>query len=399
MDKRTLRDLDVSGKRVLLRVDFNVPKDSATGAITDDSRIRAAVPTIRYLLDHRARVIICSHMGRPKGPDPKESLAPVAERLQQIVNVPVRMAHDCVGTEVEQKARDLSTGSLLMLENLRFHPQEEKNDPTFARSLAALAEVYVNDAFGAAHRAHASTEGVAHHLPAVAGLLMEKELRFLGGSLTNPERPFAVIVGGAKISDKIAMMEFMVEKADALIVGGGMVATFLKAKGKQTGQSIVEPDKVDLALRLEQRASERGIDLLLPNDLVVAERFEANAPSRVVLTDRVPEGWVIMDIGPGTVADFTKEIKRSRTIIWNGPMGVFEMPRFSDGTRAIAECLANSRGTTVVGGGSTAQAVHDLGLEAKLTHVSTGGGASLEFLEGRVLPGVAALMDKQESRR
>ncbi len=394
MGKKTVRDIDVGGKRVLLRVDFNVPKDPATGAILDDSRIKASLPTIRYLLERKARPIVCSHLGRPKGRDPKESLAPVAARLQELAGVPVRMANDCIGPEVKAAAQSLPAGSLLLLENLRYHPEEEKNDPKFARELASLADVYVNDAFGAAHRAHASTEGVARYLPAVAGFLMETELKFLGKALANPERPMAAIVGGAKISDKIAMVENMLGKVQAMIIGGGMVGTFLKAKGLETGKSLVEADRTELATRFEKQARDAGVSFLLPLDLVVAERFAADAPSRTVPAAGVPRDWVIMDIGPQSAALFASEIKKCRTVVWNGPMGVFEMPRFAKGTKAIAEAMARVKGTTIVGGGSTAQAVHDLGLESKMSHVSTGGGASLEFLEGKTLPGVAALLDK-----
>ena len=394
MDKKTVRDLDVSEKRVLLRVDFNVPMVPSTGAISDDSRIQAALPTISYLLEKEARTIVCSHLGRPKGPDPKQSLAPVAERLAELAGVPVRMASDCIGADIEAAAKGLAPGELLMLENLRFHPGEEKNDPAFALALAALADVYVNDAFGAAHRAHASTAGVAQHLPAVAGFLMEKELLFLGKALSSPERPMTAVVGGAKISDKMAMLEHMVDQVQALLIGGGMAATFLKARGLEPGMSLLEPDKVEFAAKLEQRARERGVALLLPSDLIVGERFEADAPSRTVDAEAIPVDWTVMDIGPKTIALFQDELKKSKTVLWNGPMGVFEMPRFSEGTRAVAECLAGLDGTTIVGGGSTAQAVHDLGLAGRMSHVSTGGGASLEFLEGKTLPGVAALDDK-----
>ncbi len=393
MDKKTVRDLGLDGKRVLLRVDFNVPKDSK-GGIADDSRIKAALPTIRYLLERGARPIVCSHMGRPGGrPDPAESLGPVSQRLQHLLEVPVSMAPDCVGPQVRAMARSLGPDTVLLLENLRFHSGEEENDPAFAGEIASLGEVYVNDAFGAAHRAHASTEGVARLLPAVAGFLMEKELEFLGRALSSPEMPMAAIVGGAKASDKIAVLEHMIDRVQALLVGGGMVATFLRAKGLEVGDSLVEEDKQEVAARLERRASQKGVGFHLPPDLVVAERFDAEAPGRDVDAGAVPSGWVIMDIGPRARELFSTEISRCRTAVWNGPMGVFEMPQFSEGTREVARALASMDGTTIVGGGSTAEAVHSLGLQDKMSHVSTGGGASLEFLEGKVLPGVAALMD------
>ena len=394
MEKQTVRDIDVAGKRVLLRVDFNVPMDPASGAIADDSRIRSALPTIRYLLEQTAYPIVCSHLGRPKGPNPRDSLAPTARRLGELMGVPVQMASDCIGLEVEAAARGLAPGALLMLENLRFHPEEEKNQPAFAQALASPAEVYVNDAFGAAHRAHASTAGVADWLPAVAGLLMEKELAFLGKALSAPDRPMAAVVGGAKISDKIAILENMVERVETLLVGGGMTATFLEAQGLEVGRSLLEPEKVEQAARLRKRATQKGLAFMLPLDLVVAEQFDADAPSRIVPVEKIPAEWAIMDIGPETRTRFRRELERCNTVVWNGPLGVFEMPRFSEGTRSIAHCLAALKGTTIVGGGSTAQAVHDLGLAEKMSHVSTGGGASLEFLEGRTMPGVAALMDK-----
>ena len=394
MDKKTIRDVDVAGKRVLLRVDFNVPMDSDTGAVTDDSRIRAALPTIGYLREREARLILCSHLGRPQGPDPKLSLAPVGRRLAKLLGADVPLASDCIGPEAVSAGRRLEAGAVLMLENLRFHPEEEANDPQFAGALASLAELYVNDAFGAAHRAHASTEGVAHCLPAVAGLLMEAELRFLGMALSNPERPMAAVVGGAKIGDKIAMLESMIDRVQALLIGGGMAATFLKAKGHQVGKSLLEPEKVEVAARLEGKAKANQVAFLLPLDLVVAQQFDAEAPARTVPAAGVVPDGVIMDIGPQTVALFQSELRKCRTALWNGPMGVFEMPRFAHGTRGLAECLAGLNATTIVGGGSTAQAVNELGLADRMSHVSTGGGASLELLEGKTLPGVAALMDK-----
>ncbi|MBF8299084.1 MAG: phosphoglycerate kinase [Dehalococcoidia bacterium] len=393
MNKKTVRDMDVSNKLVLLRVDFNVPKD-ASGAISDDSRIRAALPTIAYLMEQKARIIVCSHLGRPKGVDLKESLAPVAHRLSQLAKVPVPLAKDCIGPEVEIAVAALKPGNVMMLENLRFHPEEEKNDTAFAQALAKLADIYVNDAFGAAHRAHASTAGIARFLPGVAGFLMEKEVEFLGKALSNPDKPMAAIVGGAKVSDKIAMMEFLAEKVQVLLVGGGMVATFLQAKNMPVGASLVEPGMVEVASRLERMASDRGVTFLLPTDLVVADRFDANASSKTVSLTGTPDGWLIMDIGPETQERYAKELARCKTVLWNGPMGVFEMPRFAFGTKRIAHTLAGLSATTIVGGGSTAEAIYELGLADKISHVSTGGGASLEFLEGRTLPGVAALMDK-----
>ena len=393
MDKKTVRDIDVANKRVLLRVDFNVPKDAA-GAISDDSRIRAALPTIKYLTERNAKVIVCSHLGRPKGVDQKESLAPIAQRLAQLAQKPVPLAKDCIGPDVEAAVTAMKPGSLLMLENLRFHPEEEKNDAGFAQLLAKLADVYVNDAFGAAHRAHASTAGVARYLPAVAGFLMEKEIQFLGKALANPDKPMAAIVGGAKVSDKVAMMEFLVDKVQAVIVGGGMVATFLQAKKMPIGKSLVEPEMVETAARLERKAKDHGVAFSLPTDLVVGDKFDANAQIKVVPVDGTPEGWMILDIGPATATAYAKQLGQYKTVLWNGPMGVFEMPRFAEGTKKVAHALAALKATTIVGGGSTAEAVYELGLADKISHVSTGGGASLEFLEGKILPGVAALMDK-----
>ncbi len=393
MNKKSVRDLDVAGKRVLVRADFNVPTDAA-GAITDDSRIREALPTIRYLLDRRARVILCSHFGRPKGPDPKLSLGPVARRLEELADRPVKLVADYEGGARDAVWSGVPKDAILMLENVRFHPEEERNDPAFARALAALADLYVNDAFGTAHRAHASTEGVAHHLPAVAGLLMERELQFLNGALLNPARPCAAVVGGAKVSDKGALVERMVELVDAVLIGGGMCATFFKARGYEVGASLVEPEMASRASAIEARAQARGVELCLPVDVVVAERFAADAPARTVAASAVPAGWVIMDIGPQTVARFARELGRCKTVVWNGPMGVFEMPRFAAGTKGVAQAIAALDAVKIVGGGSTAEAVHQLGLAGRMTHVSTGGGASLELLKGRTLPGVAALLDK-----
>lgn len=391
MNKKTIRDIEVAGKRVLVRVDFNVPLDKA-GQITDDTRIRAALPTIEYLRDKGAKVIVCSHLGRPKGKVAEEfRLTPVAKRLSELLGTPVRKTDDCIGPEVEKAVAAMKPGDVLLLENLRFHAEEEANDPGFAKQLAALADVYVNDAFGAAHRAHASTEGVAHFLPAVAGFLMERELTFLGKALADPTRPFVAILGGAKVSDKIGVIENLLPKVDWLIVGGGMANTFLKALGYEVGASLVEEDKVELAKDLLQRA---GKKLMLPVDVVIADAFAADAKHQTVPVDKVLPGWRILDIGPQSVEAFNAVLKKAKTVVWNGPMGVFEFPAFAAGTVAIAKSLAETDATTIIGGGDSAAAVEQAGVADKMTHISTGGGASLEFLEGRVLPGVAALQDK-----
>ena len=395
MDKRTVSDVDVAGKTAVVRVDFNVPLDKQ-GHVTDATRIEAALPTIRYLLEHNARVVLMSHLGRPDGKVVESMrMAPVARELERLLGQPVKMAPDSVGPEVERLVRDLQPGEVLMLENLRFHPEEEANDPGFAKQLAALGDIYVNDAFGTAHRAHASTEGVAHYLPAVAGFLMQKELDALGGIVENPEHPFAAIIGGAKVSSKIKVLQKLLTKVDILIIGGGMANTFLKAKGYEVGSSLLEPDKVDVAWDLMRQAQDKGVQLGLPIDVVVAQRFEADAPTRVVEVDQVPEGWTIVDIGPRTVEEFRAVLLPARTIFWNGPMGVFEMPRFAAGTKAIAEILSKSDAVTVVGGGDSVAAVEQMGYADRMSHISTGGGASLELIEGRTLPGVAALQDKK----
>jgi phosphoglycerate kinase len=397
MNKKTIRDIDLAGKRVLVRVDFNVPLD-AQQHITDDTRIRAALPTIRYLLDQSAPVILMSHLGRPDGKVVDTlSLAPVAQHLSELLGGPVEMAKDCIGPEVEAQAKSLQPGQVLLLENLRFHKEEEKNDPDFARQLAALGEVYVNDAFGTAHRAHASTEGVTHYLPGVAGFLMEKEINFLGSALEHPRLPFAAIIGGAKVSDKIAVLERLISMVDTLLIGGGMANTFLKAEGCEIGDSLFEEGKLDVARDLITKAHQRGLEFLLPADVVVADRFAADANYKVVSYDGVPKGWRILDIGPKTVDTFREALAGAQTIVWNGTLGVAEMPAFAKGTNAIIEILAErtrAGATTIIGGGDSAAAVEEAGAAAKMTHVSTGGGASLEFLEGRVLPGVAALEDK-----
>jgi phosphoglycerate kinase len=398
MDKKTIRDIDLAGKRVLVRVDFNVPLDSQQH-ITDDTRIRAALPTIRYLLDQGAAVILMSHLGRPDGRVVDTlRLAPVAQRLGELLGRPVEMAAESVGPAVEAQARALQPGQVLLLENLRFHKEEEKNDPGFARQLAALGEVYVNDAFGTAHRAHASTEGVTRYLPGAAGFLMEKEINFLGSALEHPRRPFAAIIGGAKVSDKIAVLERLISMVDTLLIGGGMANTFLKAEGFEIGDSLFEASKLDVARDLIAKARQRGIQFLLPVDVVVADRFAADATYKVVSHDNVPESWRILDIGPKTIEAFREALANAQTIVWNGTLGVAEMPAFAKGTNALIEILAErtrAGATTIIGGGDSAAAVEEAGASEKMTHVSTGGGASLEFLEGRTLPGVAALQDKE----
>jgi phosphoglycerate kinase len=398
MNKQTIRDIDVAGKRALVRVDFNVPLN-AEGHITDDTRIRAALPTIRYLLDHGAAVILCSHLGRPKGQVVEAMrLTPAALHLSELLGRPVQMAPDCVGPEVERMAQALKAGQVLLLENLRFHKEEEKNDAGFAQQLAVLGEVYVNDAFGSAHRAHASTEGVTHYLPGVAGFLMEKEITFLAAVLEQPKRPVVAIVGGAKVSDKIAMVERFISIVDVLLVGGGMANTFLKAQGNEVGDSLVEDEKLDMAREVMAKARQRNLKLLLPIDVVIADRFAADAEQKTVSVERVPTGWRIMDIGPQTVKLFGEALTGAQTIIWNGTLGVAEMPAFAKGTDAIIATLAERTkdgAMTIVGGGDSAAAVEQAGAAEKMSHVSTGGGASLELLEGRVLPGVAALQEKE----
>ncbi len=389
-NKKSITDVDVRGKRVLVRVDYNVPiKD---GKVGDDTRIRAAMPTLEYLLQNGAAVILCSHLGRPKGgPDPKYSLRPVAVHLSGLLGKPVQFAEDCIGPAAEAAARALKPGQVLLLENTRFHPEEEKNDPEMARQLAALAEVYVNDAFGSAHRAHASTEGVAHYLPGVAGFLLEKEIRYLGQAISDPKRPFIAILGGAKISDKIGVIRNLLSRADTVLIGGGMANTFFKAQGYPVGDSLVEDEALDTARQLVQ---EGGARLRLPVDVVIGDKFAADAQKKVMPMGPVPEGWRILDIGPETIAAYAKTVSGAGTVVWNGPMGVFEFPAFAEGTFGLAKAVANSKATTIVGGGDSVAAIQESGLADKITHISTGGGASLEMLEGLVLPGVAALQDK-----
>jgi phosphoglycerate kinase len=390
MKKKTVRDVDLKGKRVLMRVDFNVPMQD--GVVTDDKRIRAALPTIQYVLDQGASLLLMSHLGRPKGgPDPEFSLKAAAEALSKLLGKPVQMAPDTVGPEVEKLAAALKPGDVLMLENTRFYKGEEKNDLELAQQMAKLGDIYVNDAFGSAHRAHASTEGVARYLPSVSGFLMEQELEYLGRATQNPERPYVAILGGAKISDKIMVVENLLAKCDKLIIGGGMANTFLAAQGHDMGDSLVEAGAIETAKKILAGA---GDTLVLPVDAVVADKFDAEANSQIVDVDKIPAGWRMLDIGPKTLALFGDVLKTAKLVVWNGPMGVFEFPKFAEGTFAIAKMLAEGGATTVIGGGDSASAVKKAGVAKKMTHVSTGGGASLEFLEGKELPGVAALNDK-----
>ncbi len=392
MTKRTIRDVEVQGKRVLVRVDFNVPFED--GQITDDHRIREAVPTITYLIEHGAKIILCSHLGRPKGKvDPHLRLDPVAGGLAELLGRPVRKTADVVGADARAAVAAMQPGDVVLLENLRFHPEEEENEPRFARALADLADLYVNDAFGTAHRAHASTVGVAAHLPAVAGFLMEKELTYLGAMLERPARPFLAILGGKKVSDKIPVIRHLLTKANTLALGGAMSYTFLKAKGLDVGKSLVETEMIELARVLMEDARWRKVGIELPADVVVAAAAEAGAPHRIVSVEEIPPDWVGVDIGPRTRERFAAVIGEAGTVVWNGPMGIFEIEAFAEGTRAVAQAMAEARAVTIVGGGDTAAAVDEAGLAGKMTHISTGGGASLEFMEGKVLPGVAALDD------
>ena len=394
MNQQTVRDVDVNGKQVLIRVDFNVPIDPETGAITDDTRIRAVLPTLNHLLGRRARLILCSHLGRPKGKEQRLSLATVAERLSQFLNLPVKMAEDCIGPKVEEAAQSLAEAQVLLLENLRFHPEEEKNDPAFAQTLAKLADIFVNDAFGVCHRSHASTVGITKYLPSVAGLLLEKELDTLTRALDNPRRPFTALVGGKKVSDKMGIIGNILDKVDSLLIAGGMGSTFLKSLRYSMGQSMVEEEAIGLAQKLIDEAGQKGVHLLLPIDVVVADRFDPQAKSKTVSIASVPSGWYVMDIGPRTIEVFVPKLRESKTVIWNGPVGVFEFLKFQKGSRTIATTLASLDATTIVGGGSTAEAVVEMGLVEKITHVSTGGSACLRLLEGKALPGVASLMAK-----
>ena len=394
-NKKTVLDMDVRGKKVLLRCDFNVPQDKETGAITSDKRIVAALPTIRYLLDNGAAVIACSHLGKPKGEwKEKLSLAPVAKRLSELLGREVIFAKDVIGPDARAKAAALKSGQILLLENLRFHIEEEKNDPAFAKELASLAELYVSDAFGTVHRAHASTVGVAAYLPAVSGLLVARELEIMGKALNDPRRPFVAVLGGAKVSDKIGVISNLLDKADTVIIGGGMAYTFLKARGGSIGLSLLEADKLDYAREMLDKAEKKQVRLLLPVDTVAAKEFSADAAPEVVDSMAIPDDMQGLDIGPKTVELFCAATVGAGTIVWNGPMGVFEFPAFANGTKAMAKALAESGAVTIIGGGDSAAAAEQLGFADRITHISTGGGASLEFLEGLELPGVACLLDK-----
>lgn len=394
MNKKTIEDIDVKGKKVIVRVDFNVPLDENRN-ITDDNRIVGALPTIKYLVEKGAKTILVSHLGRPKdGFEDKFSMKPAADRLGELLGKEVIMAKDVIGEDAKAKAAALKDGEVLMLENVRFHKEETKNDPAFAKELASLAEIFVNDAFGTAHRAHASTAGLADHLPAVCGYLIQKEIEVMGKALSNPERPFVAILGGAKVSDKIAVIENLIDKVNTLIIGGGMAYTFFKAKGYNIGTSICEDDKVDLAKSLLEKAQSKGVKLLLPVDNVVGLEFKNDTEFKVVESNHMPDGWMGMDIGPKTVEAYSAEIKNAKTVVWNGPMGVFEFSNFENGTKEVAKAVAESGSISIIGGGDSAAAVEQLGFADKITHISTGGGASLEFLEGKVLPGIDVLMDK-----
>jgi phosphoglycerate kinase len=393
VNKKTIQDLELNGKKVFCRVDFNVPMKD--GEVTDDTRIRAALPTITYLSEHGAKVILASHLGRPKGQVVEElRLDPVAKRLSDLLGKEVSKTDSVYGAEVDEAISKLESGDILLIENVRFEAGEEKNDPALAEAFANMADIYVNDAFGAAHRAHASTAGIAEKLPSAAGFLMEKEISVLGKALENPDRPFTAIIGGAKVKDKIGVIDNLLEKVDNLIIGGGLAYTFVKAQGHEVGKSLLEEDKIDLAKEFMKKAEEKGVNFVLPVDVVVADDFSENANTKVVPISEIPSDWEALDIGPETSAKYSQIVKDSKLIIWNGPMGVFELNAFANGTKAVAEALANTDGYTVIGGGDSAAAVEKFGLAEKMDHVSTGGGASLEFMEGKTLPGVAALSDK-----
>lgn len=394
LKKLSIRDIDFQDKRVLCRVDFNVPLDDKN-QITDDTRVKASMPTIRHIINNGGRLILASHLGRPKnGPEAKFSLNSVAPCLSQLLGKSVKMATDCIGPDVTRMVNQMKAGDVLLLENVRFHAGETKNDPEFAKALAENADIYVNNAFGTAHRAHASTEGVTHYLqPAVAGFLLEKEIKYLGQALAYPDHPFAAIIGGAKVSDKIAVIESLIDKVDTLIIGGGMAYTFLRAMGRPTGKSLVEEDRIELAKELLQKAADKGLTLLLPQDHVVASEFSPDAEHRVCSDADFPADWMALDIGPATIATYTEALRNARMVIWNGPMGVFEFDAFARGTMAVAETLAASKARSIVGGGDSVAAVKKAGVESKMTHISTGGGASLDFLEGKTLPGLASLTD------
>ena len=394
LNKKTVEDIEVSGKKVLVRCDFNVPQDE-NGEITDDRRIREALKTIKYLLENNAKVILTSHLGRPKGEfNPKYSLKPVAKRLSELLGKEVKMAEDIIGDSAKQLVDELSDGEAVLLENVRYHAEEEKNDSEFSKQLASLADIYVNDAFGTAHRAHASTAGVADYLPSACGYLIKKEIEVMGKALTNPERPFVAILGGKKVSDKISVIENLIDKVDTLIIGGGMAYTFFKAQGKEVGKSICELEKLDLAKALLEKAEAKGVKLLLPIDTVIADAFSEEANTQVVTAGEIPADWEGLDIGPKTIELFGEVLKTAKTVVWNGPMGVLDIDKFAVGTNKIAEILAEIDATTIIGGGDSAAAAEKGGFADKMTHISTGGGASLEFLEGKVLPGIACLNDK-----
>lgn len=395
MNKKTIRDIDVSGKKVLVRCDFNVPLDKETGKITNDLRIVSALPTIKFLLEHNAKVILCSHLGKPKGKIvPELSLKPVAKRLSEYLGFEVKLADDIIGESAKKLSNDLKEGEAILLENVRFDAREEENDPEFSKELASLAEIYVNDAFGTAHRAHSSTAGVADYLPAVCGFLIEKEVKMLGDALNEPVRPFVAILGGAKVSDKIKVIEKLIEKADSIIIGGGMTFTFLKAMGYNVGNSICELDRLDIAKETMKKAEEKGVKLLFPVDTVCGKDFTNDTEKLTVNSKEILDGWQGLDIGPESIKAFTEELKRAKTVMWNGPLGVFEFPNFAVGTNAIAKVLSEIDAVTVIGGGDSAAAVEKGGYGDKITHISTGGGASLEFLEGKALPGIECLQNK-----
>ena len=394
MSKKTVKDIDLRGKKVFVRCDFNVPMDENQN-ITDNRRIVAALPTIKYLIEQNCKIILASHLGRPKGEfKPEFSLAPVAKELSRLLGQEVLMAKDVIGESAKTLAANLQEGQVMLLENVRFHREETDNDPEFAKELASMAEVFVNDAFGTAHRAHASTEGISHYLPSVSGFLIEKELKFLGDALNNPERPFVAILGGAKVSDKIGVIDSLLEKVDTLMIGGGMAYTFFKAQGYEVGNSLCEPDKCDLALSLMNKAKEKGVKFLLPVDTKIGKEFKPDTESKTVAWTEIPEGWEGFDIGEKTIEMFKDELKSAKTVVWNGPLGLFELDQFAIGTNAIAHALAELDATTIIGGGDSAAAVEKAGLADKMTHISTGGGASLEFLEGKKLPGIECLQDK-----
>ena len=392
-NKKTVKDVEVKGKKVLLRCDFNVPQDKVTGEITSDKRIKAALPTIQYLLDNGAAVIACSHLGKPKGPDPKFTLAPVAVRLGELLGKEVIMAKDVAGDDAKAKAAALQPGQIMLLENTRFEKGETKNDPELAKAMASMADVFVSDAFGSVHRAHASTAGVADYLPAVSGFLIQKELKFLGGAISDPKRPLVAILGGSKVSSKIGVINNLLEIADTIIIGGGMSYTFSAAQGGKVGDSLLEKDWLDYSLDMMKKAKEKGVKFLLPIDTVCADKYAPDANSQVVKDGEIPDGWMGLDIGPETIKLYCDAVAGAGTVIWNGPMGVFEFPAFAKGTEAVADALSKTDAITVIGGGDSAAAVEQLGYADKMTHISTGGGASLEFLEGKELPGVACLLD------